>query len=113
MFSHSGYSHHISKTQRAVCRAVHAPFLFRTGPATASEPQAGSGLPGAPFTATLAAIRGPADHGAREIDRDSGSTVPGPDSADHCDPLFDAPTQGWVDGMCPFQAFRCHENISH
>ena len=62
IFSHSGYSQHVSKTQRADCRAVHllGHSYFQTGPAAASQPLVNLGpSPDTLFTTA----HSPADHG--------------------------------------------------
>jgi len=87
-FTPSGYSQHVSKTQRAVCRAVHVPgpSHFRTGPAAASQPLVNSGLSQGLPNALFAATRNPADHGMHEIGHDA-------------DPDFSAPSQAWMNGI--------------
>ena len=84
-FSHTGYSLHVSKTQRADCRAVHllGPSHFQTGLAAASQPLVNLGSPrGSPETLFPTAQR-PAD------DRM-------PVFGYHTEPDFAAPSQGIV-----------------
>jgi hypothetical protein len=63
-FTLSGYSQHVAKTQRADCRAVHAPSfsLFRAGPGAASQPLVDSGTPQAILNAPSSAARSPGDY---------------------------------------------------
>jgi hypothetical protein len=69
IFSHSGYSQHVSKTQRAGCRAVHAlgPSHFQTGPAAAFQPLVNMGLSQVSPDTPVTAAHSPADHGMQHM----------------------------------------------
>ena len=83
-FTLSGYSQHVTKTQRADCRAVHAlsPSLFQTGPGAASQSLVDSGTSQVMPNALAGAVCSPADYQMRIIGRiaDPNISVPTPPS---------------------------------
>ena len=85
-FTFTGYSQHVSKTQNAGCRAVHArqSSLFETCPAAASQPLVDSG---SPPSALNDATRSPADphHPLTQvIGHDTDPNIPTPSRPSSC-----------------------------